>query len=68
MVAFHVPTITCPACPARVEASLEKAPGILGVVIAGQDVTVSYDPSQVSPEEIAAAIEAGGDTVEPRGA
>ncbi len=67
-VAFRVPTITCPACPARVEASLEKAPGILGVVIAGQDVTVSYDPSQVSPEEIAAAIEAGGDTVEPRGA
>lgn len=67
-VAFRVPTITCPTCPARVEASLQKAPGILGVEIAGRDVTVSYDPSQVSPEEIAAAIEAGGDTVEPQGA
>jgi copper chaperone CopZ len=64
-VTFHVPTITCPTCPLRVEASVKKAPGVLGVAFDGQDVTVTYDPSQVSPEEIAAAIAAGGDTVEP---
>ena len=64
-VVFHVPTITCPVCPLRVEASIRKAPGILGVAFDGQDVTVTYDPSAVSPAAIEAAIEAGGDTAEP---
>ncbi len=64
-VTFHVPTITCPTCPLRVEASVNQAPGILDVEFDGQDVTVTYDPSQVSPDEVAAAIEAGGDSVEP---
>jgi copper chaperone CopZ len=64
-ITFHVPTITCPACPLRVEASVRKAPGILAVAFDGQDVTVTYDPSRVSPETIRAAIEAGGDTIEP---
>jgi copper chaperone CopZ len=67
-VIFHVPTITCPTCPLRVEASIRKAPGILGVTFNGQDVTVIYDPSAVSPEAIAAAIEAAGDIAEPVGA
>jgi copper chaperone CopZ len=64
-VTFHVPTITCPACPLRVEASVRKAPGIIAVAFEVQDVTVTYDPSQVTPDEIAAAIVAGGDTVHP---
>jgi copper chaperone CopZ len=64
-VVFHVPTITCSACPLRVEASVRKAPGILDVTFSGQDVTVTYDPSVVTPDAIAAAIEAGGDSVEP---
>lgn len=67
-VAFHIPTITCGGCQARVEASLAQVPGILEVHIEGQDVTVIYDPSQVTPEQIQAAIESGGDTVEPLGA
>lgn len=61
-VAFYVPTITCPGCQLRVDASVRKAPGILDVAIDGQQVTVTYDPSAVSPAEIEAAIEAGGDT------
>ncbi len=63
-VTFNVPTMTCASCSLRVEASIGKAPGILDVAFDGQNVTVTYDPSQVSPEEIAAAIEAGGDTAE----
>ncbi|MDQ3030310.1 MAG: heavy-metal-associated domain-containing protein, partial [Actinomycetota bacterium] len=63
-VTFRVPTITCASCALRVEASIRKAPGILEVDFDGQDVTVTYDPSRVSREEIEAAIEAGGDTVE----
>ncbi len=64
-VTFNVPTMTCASCSLRVEASIRKAPGILDVTFDGQDVTATYNPSQVSPEEIAAAIEAGGDTVAP---
>lgn len=64
-VTFLVPTISCPGCQRRVEASIRKAPGILDVAFDGQVVTATYDPSAVSPEEIKAAIEAGGDTVEP---
>ena len=51
----------------RVDATICQAPGILDVAIAGQAVTVTYDPSAVSPEAIEAAIEAGGDTAEPLG-
>lgn len=64
-VVFRVPTITCPSCPLRVEASIRKAPGILDVSFNGQDVTVTYDPSAVSPDAIEAAIEAGGDIADP---
>jgi copper chaperone CopZ len=67
-VAFHVPTMTCAGCQYRVEGSIRKAPGILDIAFAGQDVTVTYDPSVVTPEAIEVAIEAGGDTVEPVGA
>ncbi len=68
LVTFHVPTMTCSACPRRVEASVRKSPGIVAVAFAGQDVTVTYDPSQSSPARIRSAIETGGDTVEPVGA
>ncbi len=62
-VAFYVPTITCPGCQARVEASIQQAPGILDIAFDGQTVTVTYDPSAVTPDEIKEAIEAGGDEV-----
>jgi copper chaperone CopZ len=65
VVTFHVPTITCGGCALRVEASLAHVPGILDVQITGQEVTVTYDPGQISPDQIRAAIESGGDTAEP---
>lgn len=61
-VAFYVETVTCPGCQRRVEGSIRKAPGILDVVWEGKTVTVTYDPGAVSPAEILAAIQAGGDS------
>lgn len=61
-----MPTITCPSCVARVEASAGKEPGVIGVKasLQTQEVTVEYDPAKTDPEEIAGAIREGGDTVE----
>lgn len=64
---YLVPTITCPSCAARVEASATKDPGVLGVRVEFQDVTVTYDPKKTDPRKIADAIRAGGDTVQPKG-
>lgn len=61
---FFVETITCPGCQLRVEGSIKQAPGILDITWQGKVVTVTYDPSQVAPDEIRAAIENGGDTAD----
>lgn len=64
---YRVPTITCPSCAARVEASAQKDPGVLGVRVEGQRVSVEYDPAKTNPRKIADAIRSGGDTVEQGG-
>lgn len=61
---YVVPTITCPSCAARVEASASKDPGVVAVQVEGQDVTVAYKPEKTDPERIAEAIRKGGDTVQ----
>lgn len=65
-VSYRVPTITCPSCVARVEASAEKEPGVVDAKasLETQEVTVDYDPAKTTPEKIAGAIREGGDTVE----
>lgn len=65
LASYVVPTITCPSCAARVEASASEDPGVLAVQVEGQDVTVTYDPEKTNPEKIAEAIRRGGDTVKP---
>lgn len=35
--------------------------GVQNVDVKGQDVTVTYDPAQTTPEAIAAGIAKGGD-------
>lgn len=62
-VRFLVRTITCPGCQARVASNAKKVPGVLNVDVEGQDVTVTYDPSQTTPDVIAAGIEKAGDRV-----
>jgi copper chaperone CopZ len=61
-VTFYVETVTCPGCQLRVEGSIKQVAGILDIGWQGQQVTVTYDPGQISPDEIRAAIEGGGDT------
>jgi hypothetical protein len=68
VVTYRIPTITCSVDPLRVEGSLQQAPGILEVAFDGQITTVTYDPAQMTPEANVAAIEAGGDVVEPAAA
>jgi copper chaperone CopZ len=63
-VTFYVETVTCPSCHLRVEGSINQVPGILDITWQGKQVTVTYDPNQVSPDQIRAAIEQGGDTAE----
>jgi copper chaperone CopZ len=64
---YHVPTITCPSCVARVEANAKKEPGVVDAKadLSTQEVTVTYDPTKTDPERIAEAIRQGGDTVVP---
>lgn len=47
-------------------ASIRQLPGIIEVIgdLAAGTVVVKYEPSQVSPEQIAQAIESAGFTVE----
>lgn len=46
--------------------SIRQLPGIIEVIgdLAAGTVVVKYEPSQVSPEQIAQAIESAGFTVE----
>jgi copper chaperone CopZ len=62
---YVVPTITCPGCAARVQASAGKAPGVIETRVEGQNVTVTYDPKKTDSKKIASAIREGGDTVQP---
>jgi hypothetical protein len=60
---YVVPTITCPACSARVHASAMEETGVLDTHIRGQDVSVTYNPQKTDPGSIASAIREYGDTV-----
>ena len=64
---YYVPTITCPGCVKRVEANAGKAPGVTEakVDLSTRNVSVVYDPTVTDPEQIAEAIQAGGDVAIP---
>ncbi len=54
--------MTCASCVARVEKTLKKIEGVemANVNLATENVTVSIDPSQVTVEQLASAIEDAG--------
>ena len=54
--------MTCAACSARIEKNLSKMEGIrqVNVNLASEKATVSYDPSQVSVEEVIEKIKKTG--------
>ena len=59
---FPVTGMTCASCVRRVEKALTKVPGVetATVNLATEQATVAYDPSQVSPAQLQAAVEGAG--------
>src|SRR5579863_745615 len=50
--------MTCAACAARIERSLNKLDGVEATVnFATETASVSYDPAVVAPESLVAAVE-----------
>ncbi|GAB4430139.1 MAG: heavy metal translocating P-type ATPase [Chloroflexi bacterium OHK40] len=54
--------MTCASCSTRVERGLKKTPGVESaeVNLATEQATVTYDPQQVQPQQLVAAVEAAG--------
>lgn len=66
-VVFKVPNMTCPLCPVTVKKAMS---GVVGVKFVTVDLdtktaTVIFDPSQATPEDIAAASANAGYPAEP---
>lgn len=57
-VIIPVNGMTCPGCEQTVQAALKNLPGVAGVQTSrkSQSAFVIYDPSAISPEQIAEAI------------
>ncbi|MBI5751450.1 MAG: copper-translocating P-type ATPase [Hydrogenophilales bacterium] len=53
--------MTCTACAARIERSLNQQPGITAAInLAAEKARVDYDPAQTTPEQIVSMIERAG--------
>ena len=54
--------MTCAACQARVQRTLQKHPGVTDATVnlMMANATISYDPAQVSPAALVAAIQGAG--------
>ncbi len=61
-IRIPVSGMTCAACQARVQRTLQKEPGVAdaAVNLMMHDATVRYDPTSVTPERLVAAIRATG--------
>ena len=59
---FGIQGMTCAACVARVERTLEKLPGVhdATVNLATEKATVAFEPGQVSVDDLQAAVRAAG--------
>ena len=57
-IRIPVSGMTCAACQARVQRTLQRQPGVMdaGVNLMMHDATVRYSPDAVSPEQLVAAI------------
>ncbi len=67
---FPVLGMSCAACAARVDKTLNRQPGVKGASVnyAAATATVEYDPAQCSPEVLkAAVVEAGYDLLVDKG-
>jgi Cu+-exporting ATPase len=61
-VTIPVQGMTCAACSARIQRTLERTPGVAGanVNLMTGSATVSYDPASVTPERLVEAIRETG--------
>ncbi len=61
-IQFSVTGMTCASCARRVEHALQKLPGVSSaqVNLANEQAAVQFDPAQVSPDQVQAAIEKAG--------
>ncbi len=68
-VEFAVSGMTCGSCAARVEKALGRHDGVVGagVNFATGTAVVTFDPSQVSPERLSAAVDKIGYGLAPTG-
>ncbi len=57
-IRIPVSGMTCAACQARVQRTLQRQPGVVdaGVNLMMHDATVRYSPDAISPEQLVAAI------------
>ena len=57
-IRIPVSGMTCAACQARMQRTLQRQPGVVdaGVNLMMHDATVRYSPGAVSPEQLVAAI------------
>ncbi len=60
-VELAIEGMTCASCATRIEKRLNRLDGVAASVnFAGEQAAVSFDPSQVSVEDLMAAVEAAG--------
>ncbi|HEY9389747.1 MAG TPA: heavy metal-associated domain-containing protein, partial [Mycobacteriales bacterium] len=53
--------MTCASCAARIQRKLNKLDGVTATVnYATEKASVDYDPGQVTPEDLVAAVRAAG--------
>jgi Cu+-exporting ATPase len=61
-IIFPITGMTCASCSRRVEKALAKVPGVTeaSVNLASEQASVAYDPAQVQPQALLAAVEQAG--------
>ena len=59
---FPVLGMSCAACAARVDKTLNKQPGVCHAAVnyAASTATVEFDPAQTSPEKLQHAVQEAG--------
>lgn len=61
-IQFSVTGMTCASCSSRVEKKLAKLPGVVNanVNLANEQAAICFDPAQVTPDQMLAAVERAG--------
>ncbi len=61
-ITLPVTGMTCASCSSRVERGLQKVAGVANahVNLATEQATIAYDPQQIQPQQLVAAVEQSG--------